>query len=137
MIKEAYKYSELTSKIIGCAMSVHSALGSGFPEKIYQRALAIEFRLQGISFEWEKMMLVYYKGEQVGNRRVDFLVEKAIPVELKAISALTDSDLAQAINYLEAQDLEIGLLINFGSKSLEFKRVINNKFNQQNQNPQS
>jgi GxxExxY protein len=129
MIKETYKYSELTSKIIGCAMTVHSSLGSGFPEKIYQRALAIEFRLQGISFEWEKTMLVYYKGEQVGNRRVDFLVEQIIPVEIKAISALTDSDLAQAINYLEAQHLEIGLLINFGAKSLEFKRVINNKFN--------
>lgn len=135
MINEAYKHSEITSKIIGCAMTVHTALGSGFPEKIYQRALAIEFRLQGISFEWEKMMLVYYKTEQVGSRRVDFLVEKTIPVEIKAISALTDSDLAQAINYLEAQDLEIGLLINFGAKSIEFKRVINNKFKQQSQRP--
>ena len=83
----------------------------------------------------EKMMLVYFKTEQVGSRRVDFLVEKTIPVEIKAISALTDSDLAQAINYLEAQDLEIGLLINFGAKSLEFKRVINNKFKQQSQRP--
>ena len=137
MIKEAYKYSELTSKIIGCAMTVHSALGSGFPEKIYQRALAIEFKLQGINFEWEKMMLVFYKGEQEGNRRVDFLVGQIIPVEIKAISSLTDSDLAQGINYLEAQDLEIGLLINFGSKSLAFKRIINNKFNQQNQKPTS
>ena len=135
MINEAHKHSALTSKIIGCAMTVHKVLGSGFPEKIYQRALAIEFRLQGISFEWEKMMLVYFKTEQVGSRRVDFLVEKTIPVEIKAISALTDADLAQAINYLEAQDLEIGLLINFGAKSLEFKRVINNKFKQQSQRP--
>lgn len=135
MIKAEYKYSELTSKIIGCAMTVHSTLGNGFQEVIYQRALAIEFRLQGVCFEREKEMTIFYKGEQVGKRRVDFLVEKIIPVELKALTALTDIDLSQAINYLEAQDLEIGLLINFGAKSLEFKRVINNKFNQQNQKP--
>lgn len=133
MIKEGYKYSELASKIIGCAMTVHSTLGNGFQEVIYQRALAIEFRLQGISFGREKEITIFYKGEQVGKRRVDFLVEQIIPVELKTLTALTDTDLSQAINYLEAQDLEIGLLINFGSKSLEFKRVINNKFNQQNQ----
>ena len=137
MIKEAYKYSDLTSKIIGCAMTVHSTLGNGFQEVIYQRALAIEFRLQGITFEREKEMTIFYKEEQVGKRRVDFLVENTIALELKAITALTDTDLSQAINYLEAQDLEIGLLINFGSKSLEFKRVINNKFNQQSQKPKS
>ena len=135
MIKTEYKYSDLTSKIIGCGMTVHSILGNGFPEVVYQRALAIEFRLQGIPFEREKEMLIFYKTEQVGKRRVDFLVEEIISVELKATTVLTDSDLAQAINYLEAYDLEIGLLLNFGAKSLEFKRIINNKFNQQSQRP--
>jgi GxxExxY protein len=137
MIKEEYKYSELTSKIIGCAMTVHSILGNGFQEVIYQRALAIEFRLQGIPFEREKEMPIYYKEEYLGKRRVDFLVNEIVSVELKAATELTDSNLAQAINYLEAYDLEIGLLINFGAKSLEFKRLINKKFNQAGQRPKS
>ena len=137
MIKEEYKYSELTSKIIGCAMTVHSILGNGFLEVIYQRALAIEFRLQGIPFEREKEMPIFYKEEYLGKRRVDFLVNEIVSVELKAATALTDSDLAQGINYLEAYDLEIGLLINFGAKSLEFKRLINKKFNQHGQRPKS
>ena len=137
MIKEEYKYSELTSKIIGCAMTVHTILGNGFQEVIYQRALAIEFRLQGIPFEREKEMPIYYKEEYLGKRRVDFLVNEIVSVELKAATALTDSNLAQAINYLEAYDLEIGLLINFGAKSLEFKRLINKKFNQAGQRPKS
>ena len=137
MIKKEYKYSELTAKIIGCAMSVHSALGNGFQEVIYQRALAIEMTDQGISFSREHEMPIYYKGQQIGTRRVDFLVEGLVSVELKAIIKLEDVHLAQAINYLEAYDLEIGLLINFGSKSLEFKRVQNKKFNQANQgNPE-
>ena len=133
MIKEEYKYSEFTGKIIGCAMEVHKQLGNGFQEVIYQRALAIEMRLQGLSFSREHEMEIFYKGENIGTRRVDFLVEKVISVEIKAITALEDVHLAQAINYLEAYDLEIGLLINFGAKSLEFKRIINKKFNQQNQ----
>ena len=138
MINEAYKYSELTGKIIGCAMAVHSALGNGFQEVIYQRALKIELIDQGISFSREHEMPVYYKNQQVGTRRVDFLVEGIVSVELKAIIALEDVHLAQAINYLEAYDLEVGLLINraanrFGARSLEFKRVKNKKFNQKNQ----
>lgn len=135
MIKEEYKYSELTSRIIKCAMTVHSILGNGFQEVIYQRALAIEFTLQGISFEREKEMPIFYKQEHIGTRRVDFLVEEVVSVEIKATTALTDTNLAQAINYLEAYDLEIGLLINFGAKSLEFKRIINKKFNQLGQRP--
>ena len=130
MIKEQYKYSELTSKIIGCAMNVHKALGNGFQEVIYQRALEIEFADNGIAFSREHEMPIYYKHQQIGTRRVDFLVEGVVSVELKAITKLEDVHLAQAINYLEAYDLEIGLLINFGSKSLEFKRLINSKFNQ-------
>lgn len=137
MVNEQYKHSELTSKIIGCAMTVHSELGNGFQEVIYQRALEIEFRLQGIAFSREHEMPVYYKGYQIGTRRVDFLVEGIISVELKAVIELLDVHLAQAINYLEAYDLEIGLLINFGAKSLQFKRLSNKKFKQKNQgNPE-
>lgn len=130
MIKEQYKYSELTGKIIGCAMEVHKRLGNGFQEVIYQRALAIEMQLASISFSREFEMPIFYREEQIGTRRVDFLVEGIISVELKAITKLEDVHLAQAINYLEAYNLEIGMLINFGAKSLEFKRLINSKFNQ-------
>ena len=127
------KYEELTHKIIGCAMRVHSALGNGFQEVIYQRAMEIEMADNGILFSREYEMPVYYKNQQIGTRRVDFLVEQYISVELKAIINLEDVHLAQAINYLEAYDLEVGLLINFGAKSLEFKRLNNKKFNQKNQ----
>lgn len=133
MIKEAYKYSELTGKIIGCAMKVHSALGNGFQEVIYQRALEIEMADALLSFSREYEMPIFYKKQQIGTRRVDFLVEGIVSVELKAITTLEDVHLAQAINYLEAYDLEVGLLINFGAKSLQYKRLINKKFNQQNQ----
>lgn len=137
MIKEQYKYSKLTGKIIGCAMKVHSALGNGFQEVIYQRALEIEMTGEGLSFSREHEMPIYYKQQQIGTRRVDFLVEGVISVELKAITTLEDVHLAQAINYLEAYDLEVGLLINFGSKSMQYKRIVNRKFNQKNQgNPE-
>jgi GxxExxY protein len=128
MINDQYKYSELTSKIIGCAMTVHKMLGNGFQEVIYQRALAIEMRLAGISFNREFEMPIFYREEQIGTRRVDFLVEGVISVELKAISKLEDVHFAQAINYLEAYNLEVGLLINFGENSLNFKRLTNKKF---------
>lgn len=133
MIKSEHKYSDLTAKIIGCAMRVHSALGNGFQEVIYQRALEIEMTDEGLGFSREHEMPVYYKNQQIGTRRVDFLVEGIVSVELKAIIKFEDVHLAQAINYLEAYDLEVGLLINFGAKSLEFKRVHNKKFNQKNQ----
>ncbi len=133
MIDEKYKYSELTSRVIGCAMKVHSALGNGFQEVIYQRALEIEFMDSKILFSREYEMPVYYKDQQIGTRRVDFLVEEKISVELKALVKLENVHLAQAINYLEAYDLEVGLLINFGAKSLEFKRLKNKKFKQKNQ----
>jgi GxxExxY protein len=135
MIKEEYKYSELTEKIIGCAMKVHSALGNGFQEVIYQRALEIEMADEGISFNREYEMPIYYKQIHIGTRRADFLVEGIVSVELKAVTKLEDVHLAQAINYLEAYDLEVGLLINFGARSLEFKRVTNKKFKQENQRP--
>ncbi len=127
MINNKYKYSELTSKIIGCCMAVHKELGNGFQEIIYQRALEIEMADNGISFSREYEMPIFYKKQHIGTRRVDFLVEKVIPVELKALSKLDDVHLAQAINYIEAYNLEIGLLINFGARSLEFKRLNNPK----------
>ena len=128
MINEQYKFSELTSKIIGCAMTVHKALGNGFQEVIYQRALAIERREAGISFSREFEMPIFYREQQIGTRRVDFLVEGVVSVELKAITKLEDVHFAQAINYLEAYNLEIGLLINFGEVSLNFKRLTNKKY---------
>lgn len=108
-------------------MEVHKHLGNGFQEVVYQRALAIEMQLQNITFSREHEMPLQYKGYNVGTRRVDFYVEDKIMVEIKAIINLEDVHLAQAMNYVEAYNLEIGLLINFGSKSLQFKRVHNNK----------
>jgi len=128
IVNEQYKYSELTSKIIGCAMTVHKTLGNGFQEVIYQRALEIEMALAGITFSREFEMPIFYREQQIGMRRVDFLVEGVISVELKAISKLDDIHFAQAINYLEAYNLEIGLLINFGETSLNFKRLNNKKY---------
>ncbi len=133
MIKQEYKYSAITGKIIGCAMRVHSELGNGFQEVIYQRALKIEMADAGLSFSREQEMPVFYKNQQIGTRRVDFLVEGVVSVELKAITNLEDVHLAQAINYLEAYDLEVGLLINFGARSLQYKRIANRKFKQKNQ----
>ena len=124
MIKTEYPLSELTGKIIGSAMEVHRIMGNGFQEVIYQRCLAIEMSKQGLSFTREHEMELYYKDEHVGQRRVDFFVEGKVMVELKAIIQLEDVHLAQAINYLEAYGLEIGLLINFGNTSLQFKRVM-------------
>lgn len=115
--------NNLTHRIIGCAMQVHRVLGNGFQEVIYQRALAIEMRYAGIAFEREKEMQIYYRDEDIGTRRVDFLVEGKLMVELKAIEKLEDVHKAQAINYCEAYNIADGLLINFGGKSLEFKRV--------------
>ena len=107
-------------------MEVHKHLGNGFQEVIYQRALAIEMEMQGISFSREHEMELQYKGHEIGTRRVDFFVEETIMVEIKAVINLEDVHLAQAMNYVEAYHLDIGLLINFGSKSLQHKRVHNN-----------
>ena len=128
MINEQYKHSEITSKIIGCAMEVHKRLGNGFQEVIYQRALAIEMLMAGIQIQREFEMPIFYREKQIGTRRVDFLIEDIVSVELKAIIKLEDVHLSQAINYLEAYNLEIGLLINFGETSLNFKRLTNKKY---------
>jgi GxxExxY protein len=121
------KYQDLTHRIIGCAMKVHSTLGSGFQEVIYQRALAIELEIEKLCYAREMEMTITYQGIDIGTRRVDFFVQDEIMLELKAVSILNDAHLAQAINYLEAYNLPVGLLINFGSKSMEFKRVYNTK----------
>jgi len=128
MIKQEYKYSDLTAKIIGCAMTVHKTLGNGFQEVIYQRALEIEMSIEGLAFNREFEMPIFYREQQIGTRRVDFLVEGIVSVELKAITKLEDVHFAQGINYLEAYNLEIGLLINFGENSLNFKRLTNKKY---------
>lgn len=125
---EDFKYKEITHKIIGCAMEVHKILGNGFQEAVYQNAMSIEMSLASLSFNEEFEMPVYYKGHHIKTRRVDFLVESDISVELKAVHILDESHIAQAINYLEAYNLEIGLLLNFGCKSLQFRRFINSKY---------
>jgi GxxExxY protein len=122
------KHEELTKKIIGCAMTVHSTLGNGFQEVIYQRCLQIELRESGIMARRELEIPIYYKGFKVGTRRVDFLVDDKVMIELKAVIKLDDVHLAQSLNYLEAYNLEIGLLINFGARSLEFRRLHNKKY---------
>ncbi len=129
MIDEKYKYSALTAAIIGCAMEVYKILGNGFQEVIYQRALAEECMLKNVNASREYEMKVFYKGKYLGTRRVDFLVENVVSVEIKALAKLEDVHLAQALNYLEAYNLEIGMLINFGAKSFEYRRLINPKFN--------
>ena len=131
-------YEDLTKRIIGCAIEVHKRLGNGFQEVIYQRALEIEMTLSGLKFSRELEMSIFYRESQIGTRRVDFFVEEKIMVELKAIIHLEEVHLSQAMNYVEAYKMEIGLLLNFGAKSLEFKRVHNNKIikesiNQDNQ----
>lgn len=118
---------EITHKIIGCAMKVHSSLGNGFQEVIYQRALAIEFNKQNLNYRRELEMIIFYDSIEIGTRRVDFFVEEKIMLELKALIKLEDIHLAQAMNYCQAYNLPLGLLINFGSNSLEFKRVYNLK----------
>lgn len=126
--KTPEEFKDCSSRIIGCAMRVHSSLGNGFQEVIYQRALEIEMALAGLVFTREMEMPIFYRNEQIGARRVDFFVEGEIMVELKALILLEDVHLTQGINYLEAYNIKIGLLINFGSKSLQFKRLLNKKY---------
>jgi len=137
MVKEEYKYSDITEKIIGCALKVHQRMRSGYPELIYNRCLVIEFERASLPFLIEIELPIFYEEIQVGKRRVDFLIENKVVIEIKAVSELTDIHLAQALNYLEALNLEVGLLMNFGSKSLEVKRLINNKYKPSFQSNQS
>lgn len=120
------KYKNITEKIIGASFEVHKFLGNGFQEVIYQRALAYEMRKSGLVFAREIEQDIFYKDleEPIGTRRADFVVEGKVLVELKAIIQLEDVHVAQALNYLKAYKLSVGLLINFGSKSLTFKRLV-------------
>ena len=119
-------YKDITEKIIGASFEVHSFLGNGFQEKIYQRALAWEFEQRELDFARELSMDIYYKSikDPIGRRRVDFLVENKIVVEIKAVTEMNDIHLAQVLNYLKVYKLEVGLLINFGEKSMKFKRLV-------------
>ncbi|MEJ7681411.1 MAG: GxxExxY protein [Segetibacter sp.] len=120
------KYKDITEKIIGASFEVHKFLGNGFQEVIYQRALAWEMSQAGLSYAREIEQDIFYKQlvEPIGTRRADFVVEGKVLVELKAIILLEDVHLAQVLNYLKAYRLEVALLINFGSKSLTFKRLV-------------
>ena len=128
IVNTNYPHSELTAKIIGAAMEVHKNLGNGFQEVIYQRALAIELDNTGLSFSREHEMQIEYKGREIGTRRVDFFIENKVMVEIKDLMNLENVHLAQAINYLETHNLQVGLLINFGARSLEFRRLLNKSF---------
>ena len=119
-----YKYKELTGVVIGCAMQVHRTLGAGFPEAVYQRSLALEMRVAGLVFQREMTLPLYYRNEEVGARRVDFLVADVLLLELKAATEILPIHHTQIINYLNAYQLEVGLLLNFGTGSLTFKRFI-------------
>ena len=121
--------NELTYKIIGCAMKVHNEMGPGFQEVIYQRCLAIAFGDAGINFAREKSQPVYFRKKHVGTRRADFIIEEKVVLEIKAVVKLEDVHLAQAKNYTVAYDFPLGLLINFGSKSMEYKLLFNPKYN--------
>ena len=123
MALEHLPHADLTYKIIGCAMEVHRTLGCGFQEVVYQRALAVEMTQQAVEYGREADMQIYYKGVAVGKRRVDFLVGDVLTVEIKALTQLEPVHIAQAINYLEAYQIPVGLLLNFGAKTLEYKRV--------------
>ncbi|GAB3297736.1 GxxExxY protein [Hymenobacter humi] len=120
------RFNSLTQTIIGCAMSVHRELGSGFPEIIYQRGLAVEMREAGLAFQAEIHLPVFYKDTNIGSRRADFLVEGQVLVELKAINELVESNFSQVVNYLKAYRLEVALLINFGESSLRHRRFLHN-----------
>jgi len=123
-VNNKYYKSDITGRIIKCAQKVHRVLGNGFQEVIYQRALEIEFEKEGLKYEREKEMDIFYEEKLIGNRRVDFMVDDDIMVELKALTKLEDVNIAQLINYIEAYKVKVGLLINFGARSLELKRYI-------------
>jgi GxxExxY protein len=127
MINDKYIHSDITAEILNVAFEVHKIIGPGFVESVYSRSMFVEFGLRSIEADSEIELPIYYKSVRVGSRRADLLIKKKVIVELKAVTELNDIHLAQAINYLEAFNLEVGLLINFGGKSLQYKRVINPK----------
>jgi GxxExxY protein len=123
-MEQDLRFGELTRTIIGSAMKVHSFFGSGFYEKIYQRSLMIELEKLGLKVESEKQRDVYYEDRMVGMKRLDLIVENKVLIELKAVSELDKSCFSSVINYLKVFDLEVGLLLNFGKDSLQYKRFV-------------
>jgi GxxExxY protein len=123
---KGYNFDDVTGRIIGAAIEVHKTLGPGFQEVIYQRALAIELEAAGLDFQREPDVPIYYKGVELGVRRVDFIVLDCM-VETKAKSAFLPEDFVQALNYVKAARFRLGLLLNFGAKQLEIKRLVNDK----------
>lgn len=131
-IGQELKYSDLTGKVIGCAMKIHRHLGQGFPEIIYKRCLIIELKKLDINYLCEEERVIYYEGESVGKRRLDLLIENKVLIELKASVEIDKANCNQIINYLKIFDIEVGLTLNFGAPSLQFKRFVNSnlkKFN--------
>jgi len=122
-----YKYSDITEKIIGASITVHKSLGGGnFTENIFHRALLLELSENGLAYESEKEMSVHYKGKLIGKKRVDVLVNEKVLIELKVVSQLEKIHFNQVINYPKVFNLEVGLLVNFGTESLQVKRFVNN-----------
>jgi len=127
-----YPYSDISEKIIGCDMKVHRYFGLGFPEIIYQRSLMMEFEKVGLRYKTEVEKVIYYNGAFVGKRRLDLIVEEKVLIELKALAELDNRVMNQVANYLKVFDIEVGLLLNFGTSSLQFKRFANTRNNQRN-----
>ena len=121
------KYHEITGQIIGCSMKVHRYFGPGFPEIIYKRTLMVELQKIPLTYSSEIEREILYENRLIGKRRLDLLVENNILVELKAVTELNNGSYAQVINYLRVFNIEVGLLLNFGSASLQFKRFVNTK----------
>jgi GxxExxY protein len=126
-MNQEQEMNNLTHKVIGCAMSVYKALGNGFNEEIYQKALSVEFEMNGIEYIQDHKMDIIYKENKIGTRIVDFFIEGCLMLEIKLLTEILEEHRIQGINLLEAYRIADGLLINFGGSSLEFKRVYNNK----------
>ena len=123
-VREEYPLSDITSRIIAAAQEVHRTLGPGYMEVFYQRALGLELPAHSLGFSREVWIDVFYKGKQLGKKRLDFIIE-GVMVEIKAKAALEDVDFVQALSYLKASGFPVGLLLNFGTRSLEIRRLVN------------
>ena len=123
-----WKHGDLTRRVIACAMEVHRVLGAGFPEYVYRRALKIEFDANNITAEEEYPLPLFFKGIHITTRRIDFMIDQLFGLEIKAKAALEPGDFVQSLNYITAWNLEFGMLMNFGSPSLQFRRLDNKKF---------
>lgn len=124
MKAQRFLFEDLTSKIIGAAINVHKELGSAYEEKIYQRALQIEFQKIGIKSIREQEVNIQYSGIEVGKKKLDFVVEHKIIIELKKADEINNVHIAQVASYLQALRLKLGLILNFGLSKLQIKRVI-------------